>query len=67
MYQTDTLAKNGADRNRVQNVDGTLERFHKLPIVSSESAKNMCLFMKNGGDGFNRVAFFKLLGEGVFD
>jgi hypothetical protein len=40
------------------------ERFHKLSIVS-ELAKLLCLFLKNSGDGFNRIASFKLLGEGM--
>jgi hypothetical protein len=29
--------------------------------------KDPCLFFEDGGDGFDRVAFLELLGEGVVD
>ena len=65
MYQTDTLAKNGAIRERVQDDNRRPERFHDLSTVSSEFVKNLCLFLKNSGDGINRIACFKLPGEGM--
>jgi hypothetical protein len=65
MHQTDTLAKNSAGRKGVQDVNGRLERLHRLSILPSEFAKDVCLFLKNIGDGINRVARFELLGKGM--
>jgi hypothetical protein len=67
MHQTGTLAKYGADRKRVQDANGRLERFPKLSIVSSKFVKDPRLLLKNGGDGINRIACLKLLGEGMID
>ena len=38
-----------------------------MPIVSFKLAKVLRLFLKNDGDGFGRVACFKLLCKGMFD
>ena len=64
MYQTDTR---GGGRKRIQDVNRVFHRFHELSIVSSEIAKDLCQFLKNGGDGIDRVARFKLLGERMID
>ena len=65
-YQTDTIAKKSAIGEHVQDINRRLEGFHDLPIVSSEFAKNLCLFLENGDDRIDRVTFFKLFGEGMF-
>ena len=65
MYETNTLAKNCAIRKRVQDANRRLEGFHNRSIVSFKFTKDLSLFLKNGGDRINRIACFKLLGEGV--
>jgi hypothetical protein len=47
-------------------MDATLERFHRLAVLSSEFADALRLLLKHGGDGPDRVAGFELLGERVF-
>lgn len=65
-YHTNALAKKRAIGKREQHVDATLERFHRLAVLSSEFADALCLLLKQGGDGPDRVASFELLGERVF-
>ena len=38
-------------------------RFHQFSVVSSEIAKDLSLFLKNGVDGIDGVAQLELLGE----
>ena len=49
----------------MQNVYCRFDRFHDLSIISSEIAKDVCLFLKNSHDRLDSVARFKLLGEGM--
>ena len=67
MYQTNPLAEKGAVRERVQDINRRLEGIHGLSVVSSEFAKLLSLFLKNGSDGINRVACFELLGKWMFN
>jgi len=66
-YRTNTLAKSRASGEHKQDVDATLERLHRLAVFSSEFAHALCLFLKHGGHGLDRVARFELFGKRVFD
>ena len=44
-----------------------LYRFHDFSTVSSDFAKDLCLILKNGDDGINRVACIELFGEGMIN
>jgi hypothetical protein len=43
----------------MQDVDCTSERLHDLAIVAPELEESMGLFLENGGNGLNRVAFYQ--------
>jgi hypothetical protein len=65
-YQTNAFAENRAIGKHKQDVDATVERFHRLAVLSSEFVETLCLLLKHGGDGLDRVASIELLGERVF-
>jgi len=59
-YQADGLSEKGACGKRMQDVDYGLEGLHNLAIVASEFEESLRLFLENGGNGLNRVAFYQL-------
>jgi hypothetical protein len=48
-------------------MDYTLERFHHFTFDPSKFIEGLCLFLKDRGEGLDRIALFKLLGERVVD
>ena len=59
------MAKGGAIRELVQDINRRPEEFHNFSIVF-EPAEDLCLFLKNEGDGINGFTRFKFLSEGMF-
>jgi len=49
----------------MQDMDATLERFHRLAVISPEFIGARCLPLKHGGHGLDGVAIFELVSERV--
>lgn len=64
-YHTNALAKNCTGGQQIQDMDATLERFHRLAITSKFIGA-WSLLLKHGSHGLDRVAIFELVGERVF-
>jgi ribosomal 50S subunit-associated protein YjgA (DUF615 family) len=66
-YQTDSLAKRGVCRKRMQDMDYTLERFHHFAFDPSKFIEGLCLPLKDRGDRLNRITLFEFLDERMID
>jgi hypothetical protein len=51
----------------MQDIEYTLERFHYFAFDPSKFIEGLCLFLKDRGEGLDRIALFELRGERVVD
>lgn len=58
-YYTNTLSKNCAGRNGIQDVDGLLEPCHYFALIASIFSKCFCLVLEHCNDRVGGVTTFE--------
>src|SRR5260221_1115878 len=65
-YHTNALAKKRSSGQHIQDMDATLEGFHRPAVISAEFVGAWCLPLEHSSYRLDRIASFELVGKRVF-